>query len=193
MNEPIAVLDACVLYPAPLRDFLMNLTLLDAFRALWTEEIHAEWIGNLLVNRPDLKPEQLERTRQLMNAHTRDAVVEDYESLIDVLELPDPNDRHVLAAAIRGEASVIVTFNLRDFPAKNLAPYQIEAVAPDNFIVSLLEADAERVFTAAEGQWRSLKNPPKSLVEFLATLKNCGLIKTVEKLRFLFEENLPIK
>lgn len=193
MNEPIAVLDACVLYPAPLRDFLMHLTLLDAFRARWTEEIHAEWIGNLLANRPDLKPEQLERTRQLMNAHTRDAVVENYESQIDALELPDPNDRHVLAAAIRAGASVIVTFNLRDFPAKSLAPYQIKAVAPDNFIVSLLEADAERVFAAAEGQWRSLKNPPKSLAEFLETLKSCGLIKTVEKLQFLFEENLPIK
>jgi len=193
MNEPIAVLDACVLYPAPLRDFLMHLTLLDAFRARWTEEIHAEWIGNLLANRPDLKPEQLERTRQLMNAHTRDAVVENYENLIDALELPDANDRHVLAAAIRAEASVIVTFNLRDFPAKNLAPYQIEAVHPDAFSISLIEADQATVLMAAQRQWHSLKNPPKPLEEFLEILKSCGLIKTVEKLRFLFEENFPIK
>lgn len=193
MTEPIAVLDACVLYPAPLRDFLMHLSLLDAFRARWTEEIHHEWIGNLLVNRPDLKPEQLERTRQLMNANTRDAVVENYENLIDALKLPDPDDRHVLAAAIRANASVIVTFNLRDFPAKHLAPFQIEAIHPDVFSMSLIEADQESVLTAAQRQWRSLKNPPKPLAEFLETLKNCGLVKTAEKLSLLFEENFPTK
>lgn len=150
MNEPIAVLDACVLYPAPLRDFLTHLTLLDAFGARRTEEIHDEWIGNLLANRPDLKLEQLERTRRLMNAHTRDAIVENYDNLIESLELPDPNDRHVLAAAIRAEASVIVTFNLRDFPAKNLAPFQIEAVHPGAFAASLIEADQAIVLAAAQ-------------------------------------------
>lgn len=67
MNEPVVVLDACVLYPAPLRDFLMHLTLLDSFRARWTEKIHSEWIRNVLKSRPDLNLEQLERTKNLMN------------------------------------------------------------------------------------------------------------------------------
>ena len=69
------MLDACVLYPAPLRDFLMHLALLDLFRARWTEEIHTEWIRNVLRQRPDLKQEQLQRTRELMNLHVRDALV----------------------------------------------------------------------------------------------------------------------
>lgn len=127
-----ALYDACVLYPAPLRDLLMQLALTDLFRARWTDQIHDEWIRNVLENRPDLKPEQLERTRELMNAHVRDSLVTGYESLIENLELPDPDDRHVLAAAIRTRASVIVTFNLTDFPAEVLEPLGIESQHPGN-------------------------------------------------------------
>src|SRR6185295_3578619 len=100
------VYDACVLYPAPLRDLLMRLALTDLFRARWSDDIHEEWITNLLANRPDLTREQLERTRTLMNAHVRDCIVQGYRDLIDGLDLPDPNDRHVLAAAIRARADV---------------------------------------------------------------------------------------
>ncbi len=93
-----AIYDACVLYPAPLRDFLMWLALTDLFRARWTEEIHAEWMRNVLNNRSDLTKEQLTRTKNLMNANVRDCLVTDYESLIETLVLPDLDDRHVLAA-----------------------------------------------------------------------------------------------
>ncbi|MGI8543180.1 MAG: PIN domain-containing protein [Aridibacter sp.] len=158
-----AVLDACVLYPAPLRDFLMHLAVLDIFQARWTEQIHDEWIRNVLLNRPDLKSEQLERTRQLMNAHTRDAVV---EYLIDSLELPGKNDRHVLAAAISSKADLIVTFNLRDFPKNELSKHHVKAVHPDIFITSLFEDYKDLVFLAAQRQWQSLKNPPKPIEEF---------------------------
>lgn len=187
MTETIAVLDACVLYPAPLRDFLMHLALLETFRARWTEEIHAEWMRNVLANRPDLRPEQLTRTKELMNAHARDSLVEEYESLIGSLALPDADDRHILAAAIHAKADAIVTFNLRDFPAENLAPFGVEAIHPDEFIVSLLEADAETVFLAAERQRQSLKNPPKSRDEFLETLEANELTETVKQLRSLFD------
>ncbi len=95
-----ALYDACVLYPASLRDLLMHLALTDLFRARWTNAIHDEWIQALRETRPDLKPEQLERTRQLMNAHVRDCLVTGFEGLIPALTLPDPGDRHVLAAAI---------------------------------------------------------------------------------------------
>jgi predicted nucleic acid-binding protein len=111
-----ALYDACVLYPAPLRDFLMRLALTDMYRARWTDRINDEWIGAVLRSRPDLKPEQLERTRSLMNESIRDCLVTEYDSLIDALTLPDPDDRHVVAAAIRARADVIVTFNLNDFP-----------------------------------------------------------------------------
>jgi hypothetical protein len=94
----------------------MRLALTDLFRARWTKEIHDEWISAVLRNRPDLSRSQLERTRDLMNANVRDCVVEGYGELIHGPQLPDPNDRHVVAAAIRCGASVIITYNLADFP-----------------------------------------------------------------------------
>jgi hypothetical protein len=122
-----ALYDACVLYPASLRDLLMWLARSGLFRARWTDAIHDEWIRNLLNDRSDLTAAQLERTRELMNAAVRDCLVTGYGHLIETLTLPDPDDRHVLAAAIQGGASVIVTFNLTDFPAETLQPYGIEA------------------------------------------------------------------
>jgi hypothetical protein len=92
-----ALYDACVLYPAPVRDVLMHLALADIYRARWTNAIHEEWIRSVLKNRPDLTRSQLERTRDLMNAHARDALIQDFEHLISSLSLPDPDDRHVLA------------------------------------------------------------------------------------------------
>jgi PIN domain len=96
-----ALYDACVLYPAPLRDLLIRLADTGLFRARWTNAIHEEWILNVLENRADLSRERLERTRDLMNEHILDSLVNDYEELIPMLLLPDENDRHVLAAAIR--------------------------------------------------------------------------------------------
>ncbi len=166
----------------------MHLALLDAFRAKWSEAIHDEWIRNLLKSRADLRREQLGRTRELMNLHVGDALVENYESLIDTLELPDANDRHVLAAAIHSQAEAIITFNLRDFPLEQLEKYGIEAVHPDAFIVSLIEEDVETVVEALKRQQRTLKNPPQTLKEVLAMLENNGLKRTVERLRLLLGE-----
>jgi hypothetical protein len=111
------IYDACVLYPAPLRDLLMRLALTDLYRARWTDMIHDEWTHSVLKQRTDLKAEDLKRTRSLMNAHVRDSLVTGFEHLIPSVELPDADDRHVVAAAIHGGASLIVTFNLKDFPA----------------------------------------------------------------------------
>jgi predicted nucleic acid-binding protein len=116
------VYDACVLYPAPLRDLLMHLALSDLYRAHWSEKIHDEWTRNVLAGRPDLTPEQLARTRQLMNANVRDSLVEGFEYLIPAIELPDPEDRHVVAAAIHSGASLIVTFNLKTFLGRRSRP-----------------------------------------------------------------------
>src|SRR5690606_28143107 len=90
------ILDACVLFPAPLRDLLMHLALLDMFRAKWSELIHDEWTTAVLRLRPDLTKAQLQRTRFLMNNHARDCLVTDFEHLITGIQLPDPDDRHVL-------------------------------------------------------------------------------------------------
>jgi len=88
------IYDACVLYPACLRDLLVRLTMTGLFRARWTDQIHDEWIGNLLKNRPDLSPERLERTRRKMNQYVRDSLISGYEPLIDAITLPDTKDRH---------------------------------------------------------------------------------------------------
>ncbi len=111
-----AILDACVLYPNGLRSLLMYLAGTDILRARWTELINEEWMRNVENNCPGMTRERTERIRNLMNAHVLDSVVTNFEDLIPGLTLPDPDDRHVLAAAIRGGADLIVTFNLADFP-----------------------------------------------------------------------------
>lgn len=128
------VFDACVLYPAPLRDLLLQLATAQIFRAKWTERIHDEWIDNLLRARADLTRPQLDRTRRKMNSAVRDCLVTGYETLIPTIELPDDSDRHVVAAAISARADAIVTFNLRHFPTAKLTPYNLEAIHPDDFL-----------------------------------------------------------
>lgn len=179
------ILDACVLYPAPLRDLLMQLALGDLFRARWTEQIHREWIRSVLKNNPHLQPKQLERTRELMNQHVRDCLVTDYETLIPALSLPDPDDRHVLAAAIHCGAGLIITFNGSDFPDAELAQFRIAAQHPDDFIVTLLDERPGEVATAAEIVRQRLKRDPKSVEEYLDILLRQGLPMTVSGLQSL--------
>ncbi len=183
----IALFDACVLYPAPLRDFLMHLALTDLFRAKWTDEIHDEWIRNLLKNRADLTQERLQRTRNLMNSHVRDCLVFGYEELIPSLTLPDQSDRHVLAAAIYAGADVIVTYNLSDFPANTLRQYSIEAQHPDRFITYLMDLAPAAICDAARRQRMSLKNPPQSVDTLLAAYEQQGLFQTAAALRLYSE------
>ena len=109
---------------------------------------------------PELTIEQLTRTKELMNCHVRDCLVTGYEYLILTLELPDPKDRHVLAAAITGRADVIVTFNLKDFPPDILEAYDIEAQHPDRFIADLIDLNPIAVVKAADMCRQRLKNPP---------------------------------
>ena len=171
MSGLTVLVDSCVLYPAPLRDLIMHLALVDVFRAKWTEHIHEEWIRNVLINRKDLNREQLDRTRTLMNTHARDSLVTGYEPLIEGLTLPDPDDRHVLAAAIRCHADLILTFNLKDFPVSVLGPLGIEVQHPDSFLLSQLSLDQPSVLLALKRQREALKNPPKKTLEFLTTLE----------------------
>ncbi|MEO7146235.1 MAG: PIN domain-containing protein [Bryobacteraceae bacterium] len=178
-----AFYDANVLYPAELRNLLMHLALMGLFRAKWSADVHEEWISNLLQRRPDLTRDKLERTRMLMDKHAIDALVAGYEDLIPGLQLPDPNDRHVLAAAIRGHADVIVTMNLRDFPADTIGSFGIEAQHPDEFVLHLLDLAPGAVVAAAQNHRESLKNPPKTVAEYLETLERQGLTQTPSVLR----------
>ena len=161
----------------------MHLALTDLYRAKWTDEIQEEWISNLLANRKDLPREKLERTRALMNQSAEECLVEGYQALIPGLELPDPDDRHVLAAAIKSGAAVIVTFNLEDFPSSVLKHFDIEAQHPDTFVGHLLDLNPALVCTAVKRQRANLRNPAKSINEFLACLEEQQLTQSVKVLR----------
>lgn len=184
MDCPVtAVYDANVLYPAPLRDVLIRLAQAGLVRARWTDAIHDEWVRNALARNSSLSAERLARTRTLMNEAVRDCLVTDYEVLIDSVSLPDPDDRHVLAAAIHAQADVIVTFNLKDFPAAALAHYNIDAQHPDEFLVFLFDTAPGPVCGAIKRQREGLRNPPQTVEELLATLESQGLVQSVARLR----------
>jgi predicted nucleic acid-binding protein len=181
------VLDACVLYPAPLRDLLLSLAVEGVFRARWTARIHDEWTRNLLVNRPDLTPERIGRTVTLMNKAIEDCLVENYEYLIDSLQLPDPDDRHVLACAIVGHADAIVTFNLKDFPEQSVAAHEIEILHPDDFLIAQYNLDPIRILSIIKANRERLRSPPKSADDFIATYEQQGLAQTCAALRLAVE------
>lgn len=160
----------------------MWLALSGRFRARWSMEIHNEWKRNLLKNRPDLTAAQLDRTSELMDLAIPDACVTGYEMLIEGLSLPDNDDRHVLAAAIRCNASVIVTFNQKDFPSATLAPLGIEAQHPDEFVDNLFDLDPAAVISAAERQRKQLKTPPMDVSTYLDLLSRQKLVQSVKAL-----------
>ncbi|WP_350262728.1 PIN domain-containing protein (plasmid) [Pantoea sp. BJ2] len=178
------VFDACVLYPAPLRSFMMYLAAGGQFRARWSEDIHEEWIRNVLLNRTELNRAQLERVRALMDRHVPDALVTGYQSLIESIRgLPDEDDRHVVAAAIVAQAEGIVTFNLRDFPDEVLSVWNLRAIHPDSFITDLTDLNITVVIDAARRQRASLLSPPFTPDEYLDCLLRQQLPETVSRLR----------
>jgi predicted nucleic acid-binding protein len=180
---PTVVYDACVLHPAPLRDLLVRLGLTGLFRARWTEDILDEMVESVLRRRKDLTSEQLERTRRLMCEAVPDCLVTGYKKLIPALKLPDPDDRHVLAAAIRAGAGIIVTSNLRRFPAADLAPHSITALSPDKFVLRLIDQAVDDVARVIVEQAASLCAPPTSTAKLLESLARMGLAKSVGELR----------
>jgi predicted nucleic acid-binding protein len=182
VSNIVALFDACVFYPAPLRDLFMQLALTD-LRARWSAAIHDEWIAAVVRGRPDIAAERLERTRALMDSHVRDCLVTGFEYLIPVLELPDPDDRHVLAAAIHGRASVIVTYNLSDFPAEALSRFEIQPQHPDVFISRLIDLSPAKVVCAASTVRKRLRKPPLSALQYLDILEKQGLVEAVSTLR----------
>ena len=182
----VVIYDACVLYPAPLRDLLIRLAVKGLVRARWSVQILDECFRNVLANRPDLNASALQRTRDLMSRAIPDVLVTGHEGLIAGLDLPDPDDRHVLAAAIRAGAQVIVTANLSDFPDDKLESYAVEAQHPDEFILHLLDLAPGVVCTTVSEQAAALKNPPRTLADLLDTFRDNGLVQTVARLRELF-------
>lgn len=181
----IVLYDACVVYPAPVRDLLLRIATTGVVRARWSEAILDECFRNVAAQRPDLPSAALERTRALMNRAVPDCLVSGYEHLIDGLDLPDPDDRHVLAAAIRANAQAIVTFNLKDFPDHVLARYDMEAKHPDEFVLGSIDLAPGAVVQCVTAQAAALRAPPVLLPDLLDTLRRLGLVQSVARLRDL--------
>lgn len=174
------VLDACVLYPSLLRDLLMRLGIKGLYQPKWTQTIQEEWQRNLLQNRPDITAEQIKRTDALMNQAIPDAMVTGYENLIGSINLPDPDDRHVVAAAVRCNAEVIVTLNLKDFPTSRMVDFDIESLHPDEFISDLFDLNHALALQAVAEQRNSMRKPARSVDEYLAALLRQGLPMTIK-------------
>jgi hypothetical protein len=183
MSNFVAIYDACVLYPALLRDLLMHLALSGLFRARWTQRIHEEWTRNVLAKRPDITRQQLDRVRHLMDSHIENCLVTGYAALETTIDLPDPDDRHVLAAAILCHAGTIVTYNVKDFPEAALTPHGISAQHPDSFIEHSFGLDEAAVIAAVRDHRASLGNPAMTVEQLLDGYLKQGLAATVALLR----------
>lgn len=174
MTNLSSVLDASILYSAALRDLVLSLAANGLFRPVWSESIHAEWIRNVINNHGGGAAIQAysDRTRQRMDTYFPDSLVDGFQSLIGGLSLPDPGDRHVLAAAIHAGAAVIVTYNLRDFPSPELAKFGIEAWHPDDFVEVLLDAELDTALDAIRQHRARLQRPPKTQSQYIDMLNN---------------------
>lgn len=174
------VLDACVLLPMATCDLLLRIADAKEYRALWSQGILDEVERNLRTTF-NLTPERARWRVGNMQRHFPDAQVLGYESLIPNMS-NDPKDRHVLAAAVRANADLIVTFNLKDFPQSALAPYDISAVHPDVFLCDQFDLNPPKVKQIAEDIVRDMKNPSMTHSEYLEGLKRAGLPNFAELL-----------
>jgi predicted nucleic acid-binding protein len=179
----IVLYDANVLYPNTLRDLHIRIARSGLVQAKWTDQILDEAMRARTRNHPDAPAEKLQRLRELINDAVRDCLVTGYEPLIDGLKLPDPDDRHVLAAAIKAGAQVIVTANLRDFPAAELAPWGIEGKSPDDFILDQISIDARIVYSCVSDIATIRKNPAQTVEDVLGELESAGLVQSAAALR----------
>ena len=178
----VVVYDACVLYPSTLRDLLIRIHQAGLVQAKWTDTILDEVTRALRRTRPDISDEKLDRLRRLMIQAVPDCRVTNYEPLVEGLELPDADDRHVLAAAIRARAQVIVTDNSRDFPAEYLASWDVEAKTADEFVLDQISLNRQAVYGEIVRIADSHDNPPEAVSDVLERLERCGLVESVAAL-----------
>ncbi|MXW30177.1 MAG: PIN domain-containing protein [Chloroflexi bacterium] len=170
---PFAViLDTCVLYPAHLRDTLLRLAEQDLYQALWSADIIEELRRNLVEEGFDR--ESVDRLCAEMQGAFPDAEVSGYQPLLGSMTC-DPKDRHVLAAAVRSNAAAIVTFNLDDFPDSSVAPYEIDVIHPDRFLLDLLDLAPSTVIAELERQAAANRREPRTLSGLLDALGRAGV------------------
>ncbi len=179
-----ALLDACVLYPLAMTDALLSLATAGFFSAKWTTRIELEWIRAIERQRPDLVG-KLDVRRDSMRLAILDWEVPEpaWVSLAQGIQLPDPDDTHVLAAAIAGHADCIVTSNLKDFPSTVLDVFGIEAIDPDTFIINQWDLDPVNAIAAFKRMRARRLKPQSSPEDFAYALELGGLPTTAQRLR----------
>lgn len=178
------IYDANVLYPFHLRDILIRVAQAGLVHARWTDKILDECFENLSKQRPELA-ERLKRTRALMNESIRDVLVQNYENLIDGLKLPHDEDRHVLAAAVKAAAQVIVTLNTKHFPPDAIDPnglQEMEAQDPDTFLFNLIDLNPKAVAEVIRDIEADLQSRP-GIPYVLEALAKAGLPRSVEAIK----------
>ena len=179
MEPTVAVFDANVLFGNFLRDFLVRLSIHGrarrALHAKWTGRIHQEWVRAVRRHQPTIPRSRLLRICRLMDQHVRGCRVYGYRRWERRLILPDPDDRHVLAAGLACVADIIVTLNLTDFPKETLAPFGIVADTPDAFATRLFATQPDLLIAAAREHRASLTRPAMTPVEYLEAMRRNGL------------------
>jgi predicted nucleic acid-binding protein len=169
------ILDACVLVPIALADTLLRIAERELYRPLWSERILAEAMDAIIEVHPDADPGLITKRFAAMSGTFEEALVTGWESLEAALTLPDPDDRHVVAAAIAGRADAIVTANLRDYPASALTAHALEAVHPDDFLLDQLDLAPRLVMDVLTDQAEQTRRPALTTVDLLARLGRAGV------------------
>lgn len=169
------VLDACVLVPISLADTLLRTAEKQLFRPVWSPRILDEVRSAIVSVHPDIDTALVDRRIWHMNESFPGASVENLEHIQSGLELPDPNDNHVLAAALRGHCQAIVTANLADFPEPYLATMDVEVISPDDFLLNQLDLATRPVLDSLWEQAEATVNPQLSIEEILVALGRAGV------------------
>ncbi|AVX05968.1 putative ribonuclease VapC50 (plasmid) [Maritalea myrionectae] len=170
------VLDANVIAGALPRNILLSFAEAGFFRPRWSKQILDEFHGYFVKRYGD--EETADRQRQNMMAAFPEALVEGHEVLIDALKLPDEDDRHVLACAIKTKASVIVTDNLKDFPNDALIEYEIEAISLDDFVADTLDLGGAEAIYVIKKMRQRFANPELTAEELILRIEKCGMVET---------------
>ncbi len=172
------VLDTNVIYPIEIRDLILWFAHFDLFTPKWTEEIFSEL--ERVMRDKGVTEKDIKKRQAIMNKAFPDALVLNYQGLISSLNLPDPNDRHVLAAAIKTNANLIITSNLRDFPDAVLSKYGLAAKCPDDFLADIIDLNPAQAVKAFRALVLNRRNPDLDEYQVLDRLRKIGLRMTAD-------------